>query len=611
MQKPAHVEANAKADVLLVVPLQEEFHIIKKMLEMDRLPIQETPRTLQVVYEAHTTGGLHIVAIVLDEMANEHSAMMTERCIVHFRPRFVVGIGIGGSLDEDILLGDVVVSENVTNFLFESKAVPDPRKGYALRPSAGGFFDAADRFPRYFHNFKSTHAALWATWQEQGAEQREHLNLPTEIVRRRGILKCANEAPDLHIGPVASGPSVAAAKAYGAELKDIAHDFLVLEMEGAGIALSCTQRGREPSIDFLLLRGISDFSDERKKKLERQFQGKWRRLAISNAAKLLTLFLDDPEFVELLRPRETEVRVLPEGKTRFVRIALMLNDTLHYVDEIDYGFTDELRGSLPEELELRTIRAVGSPETREAQANEFAVEELVNGFVTEVPDYVVTIGTAVSQAAVQVLPNSFKIVFIGVTDPSGAGLLDRPIGAGSAFVAGVRYGLPIDQTVGVLRSAFPGLVPVYVYSGERFAQDSHLLAGIRHQFKGGEVEVLNMEEAGPIPEDTNGRVYFGRFFLCKYIGEFAAANPRRPFVGVSRENVGMGAVMAVGHIPEQIGRTAAREIVLQDVIEPKSVAHGTVLEPQDRLVTVSQRRLRECRVSISDTFSEEITWYNE
>lgn len=611
MQEPTHVEGKGAADILLVVPLQEEFKVIKEVLLFQPMPSQDTPLTLSTVYEVHTTNNLRIVAIVLDEMANETSAMITDRCIGHFSPRLVVGLGIGGSLDKDVLLGDVVVSRNVTNVVFESKAVPDSRGGYTLMRGAGGVYNTQDKFLSYFRNLNSTNVKIWTTWQRHGTEERKRLRLSTKIEHRRKPLTCAHEDPDLRVGPVASGPSVGAAKAYGAQLKLVARDFRVLEMEGAGIGLACTKRFGKTCIDFVLLRGISDFSDERKKKLESQFKGGWRRVAVFNAAKLLTLFLDDPEFVRLLTPRETDARALPEGKSRFVRIAMMLNDTVHYVDDIEYGFNNELRESSPEGFELLTIRALGMPESSGAQTNEVIVKELVNRFGTNSPDYVVTIGTAVSQAAVKVLPNSFKIIFLGVSDPSEAGLLDRPMGGRGAFVAGVRYGLPIEQTVEVLRLAFPGLVPVFVYSGDRYPQDSHLLAQLRRRFKGDEVELLDMEATGPIRGNTTGRVYFGRFFLCRHIDEFEATNPRTPFVGVSPENVGLGAVMAIGHKPEQIGRIGAREIVLQDLIGGKSIAHGTVLEPPGRLVTVSERKLRECRLSIAQAFLPEITWYDE
>lgn len=611
MRKPAHLKGKAAADILLVIPLQEELQVINEVLSFQPLSSERTPPTLPAVYQARTPPTLSIIAIVLDEMANENSAMMTDRCIAHFRPRLVVGIGIGGSLDKDVLLGDVVVSRNVTNVVFESKAVPDSRGGYALMRSAGGVYGTQDKFLSYFRNLKSTHVNLWMTWQQHGTEERKRLRLSTKIEYRRKRLTCAHKDPYLHVGPVASGPSVGAAKAYGAELKVFARDFRVLEMEGAGIALACTKRGSEPSIDFLLLRGVSDFSDERKEKLESQFNGKWRRVGAFNAAKLLTLLLDDPEFVKLITPRKTDVPELPAGKTRVVRIASMLNDTVHYVDGIEYGFNNELLTSLPREFELLTIRAVGTPEGSGAQTNEVILKELVNRFGTNPPDYVVTIGTAVSQAAVKALPDSFKIIFLGVSDPSEAGLLDRPMGGMGAFVAGVRYGLPIENTLKLLRSAFPGLVPVFVYRGDRYPQDTHLLAQLRRRFKGDEVELLDMEAPGAIRGNTTRRVYFGRFFLCRHIAEFVATNPRTPFVGVSPENVGLGAVMAIGHKPEQIGRIGARKIVLQDLIGGKSIAHGTVIEPPGRLVTVSARKLRECGLSIPKAFLPKVTWYED
>jgi nucleoside phosphorylase len=196
---------------------------------------------------------IRIVACVLYEMANEHSSMITERCLQYFDPALVIGVGIAGSLDNDVLLGDVVVSRTVENVVFESKAVPH-KDGYKLLPSACGSMSIDAGLYDHLSSYDATRTDQLRAWRDQCKAVREALGLAITGVQTKAgdgeVKEIARDAPQLIVGAIASGPSVGAAAAYVAELKSIGRDFRALEMEGAGIARACQKRGLEPSLQF-------------------------------------------------------------------------------------------------------------------------------------------------------------------------------------------------------------------------------------------------------------------------------------------------------------------------------------------------------------------------
>ena len=133
-----------KVDVVVIVPLLEEFLAVRKHIAFEPVEEEACPPLVPTLYEAKL-GKLHLVACILHEMANEYSALVTERCITHLDPSLVVGIGIAGGLHKDVALGDVIFSLGVKNFMFESKIVAKEGGGNLLQPSATGTFPSATR----------------------------------------------------------------------------------------------------------------------------------------------------------------------------------------------------------------------------------------------------------------------------------------------------------------------------------------------------------------------------------------------------------------------------------------------------------------------------------
>jgi nucleoside phosphorylase len=106
-----------------------------------------------------------------------------------------------------------------------------------------------------------------------------------ELIRQHLI----GNAPGIHTGHIASGPIVGAVNQFVQWLK-VRRDrkFLALEMESVGVLNAAHKR----SVSSLIIRGISDYSDERKTKLDETGNGALRRYAMNNSLALLWALMD-------------------------------------------------------------------------------------------------------------------------------------------------------------------------------------------------------------------------------------------------------------------------------------------------------------------------------
>jgi nucleoside phosphorylase len=95
--------------------------------------------------------------------------------------------------------------------------------------------------------------------------------------------------PSIITGRVASGSTVGAADLFVKWLKTVRdRKYIAIEMESAGVLTAAHSR----DVQTLIIRGISDFSDSRKKLLDGIGGGALRRYAMNNAISLLWKYLD-------------------------------------------------------------------------------------------------------------------------------------------------------------------------------------------------------------------------------------------------------------------------------------------------------------------------------
>lgn len=291
----------------LLIPLAEEYLAIA-----DVLPAQRSFQSGdELLYELSTPGGAAILAAVVGDAGQEHAAVVAERLIATGEVDVLAVVGIAGSLSKDAALGDVVVPTVTDLYGHSAKAVTAASGDRHELLLAGDPF-RTDRWLTAIVEQIQLRPELrgaWADWRARsearavqlglgGAEARAWSHTPTEVL----------------LGHLASGSEVGASTFFVNWLKQRDRSYLAIEMEAGGVSVSAHRRLTAHPV--LVVRGISDLSDERKGQLEAASgawpAGAWRKLAAQNAADFLATLID----AGLLQPPGQVVERAAEASVR-------------------------------------------------------------------------------------------------------------------------------------------------------------------------------------------------------------------------------------------------------------------------------------------------------
>jgi nucleoside phosphorylase len=214
------------------------------------------------------------------------AALATERLLAEFAVREVAMVGIAGALSDDLALGDVVIASKVDYYQQGAKAVAGEAGGIEFL-LAGNVFQGPRFLLQVARNLRwmPENAKTIDAWKSSAAGRREHLGLPSGLAR---------DPADYVVAPIASGDIVGAASEFARWLRAKRDRSLAaIEMEAAGAAYAAYSRIE--GVPVFVVRGISDFADERKAELDKAVssygKGNWRRYATMNAVDLLVRIL--------------------------------------------------------------------------------------------------------------------------------------------------------------------------------------------------------------------------------------------------------------------------------------------------------------------------------
>jgi nucleoside phosphorylase len=268
------------ADVAILIALEEEWEVF--------WPIAGEPGGVKddsggylYHFEVPSLGRPYrCVALFMGAMGPGQATQATARLLAT-RPKTLVNLGIAAAIHDDLKLCDVVVAEQVDDFLSTVKAVPEGPGGWAFE-LRGSVYRTTHALVQDLINLKFAHRDAFNRWRSACAPA---------MAERAGQLgkalaaKHLREAPAITNVHLASGPVLAAAEAFSEWLRTRDGLLKALEMEAAGMLLLAHQQA-DPA-RTLVLRGISDFGDERKSQTDRDSGGAFRHLAMFNATQLL------------------------------------------------------------------------------------------------------------------------------------------------------------------------------------------------------------------------------------------------------------------------------------------------------------------------------------
>jgi len=288
--KPAQLGASTSAlDVIVYVALGEEFSLALKHFGKGFIG-EEAPDLAVTVYRGKiphvASQALTSVLIVPGgSMGNTRSSNLMSAFLSKHSARNVVALGIAGSIGDDLQLGDVFIPHCVNEYMANAAGVGS---------DALTFIPSGNRLPtdprllnrtQFFH---LKHAQLHQRWRQRAVRSWKslvntsmHRKLKAARINLRGFSKVIS-VDDRILG---SGPAVSKGLAFAQWLRQTTRKTEAVEMESAGVLdAACV---RSPAPLAYVIRGISDYGDDRKNVIETATKGAFRKLAIYAATSYL------------------------------------------------------------------------------------------------------------------------------------------------------------------------------------------------------------------------------------------------------------------------------------------------------------------------------------
>ena len=294
-------EADTNADyfdIALVVPLEEEL-----LQVMEQFASIEDRSTDTVFCHIVDSGKPDMKMIVVQQqgMGKTHAINAANFVLERYDVGLMMCLGIAGSLSDDMRLGSVCYSGKIADVLDNNKItdLEDDDADTELSPT---HYDTPDRYTQAFGYMRTQPhlRPIYAQWQEQREAVAERLvkeEVPAPGNKTERISK-----PKTQGGVIVCG-MVSKSEKYNKKLRAVDRALLAIETESGGVFAQAKFHGEVPA---MTIRGISDYADKDKKKLEHASKGGVRELAAANAASFLHLQITKNHYFEkALRERRS------------------------------------------------------------------------------------------------------------------------------------------------------------------------------------------------------------------------------------------------------------------------------------------------------------------
>jgi nucleoside phosphorylase len=275
----------------VIVPTGSEFGFVRETLTFSGSELIDGQRYHHFQIPR---GGVTGIVRVLSDMGQAPATLAAERIFSRLDVSLVVLIGTAASLDRKVRLGDVVVADQIQEYLRKTGVAPGADDGSVVFERAAESWRTNARLVDHVNNFgwlPDGEPAI-AAWQQAATAR-----FPGGSGGHDGP-GGQRQKPAVHIGPVATGDLRVAARAFANWIKEANRKLIALEMEAAGAALAAYHND---SADLLVVRGVSDYADELKSELDAGqgaagVEDAWRRYAVRNAIEYLVLLLSSSGF---------------------------------------------------------------------------------------------------------------------------------------------------------------------------------------------------------------------------------------------------------------------------------------------------------------------------
>lgn len=282
-----HHDIRDRADIAVLVALDEEFEQLAKLVKFGKGIADGHGGYYFPFTTPNVHGEYRCIAKLIGEMGISAARGPAARMLDHWTPAVAVMVGIAASLDDGIKLGDVVMATQIDAYDSNSKVVATRRGGIEYQ-HRGTVFRGDPRLIAAIRDLRFAHEAEFDAFVSACAE--ECAALLSDAQGKLPATEFLSPRPSVHRVHVASGSVLGSAAGFKRWLRRRDQTLKALEMEGAALAAAAEER--QPQVTALVFRGISDFADERKRKLDSIASGGIRRYAMRNAVRFLFLLAE-------------------------------------------------------------------------------------------------------------------------------------------------------------------------------------------------------------------------------------------------------------------------------------------------------------------------------
>jgi putative ABC transport system substrate-binding protein len=282
---------------------------------------------------------------------------------------------------------------------------------------------------------------------------------------------------------------------------------------------------------------------------------------------------------------------------RVRRVGLVYIGPHELINQIVTGFRDGLAQALP----------AGSYDVVERHANgdQTQISATLNGAIASKLDVLATITTPVSQQAMKNAPKDLPVIFVGVTDPVGAGLvksMETP-----ELTSGVSDVAPLRAILAVIKQITPNARRI----GFPYSPDEQPAVYSRRQVEalaptfGYTVDarpVTSKDEFPTLLRDlvrTNDAILVGAdnaMFEAAPLIAKTALDGRKPFYAADSSSVKAGALAGVTVDYKEIGRAGA--VVVVRVLKGEKAGTIPVTTMSEGVLEVNQSTLQKLHITL-------------
>lgn len=258
-------------EILFVVALKEELDTLAEIFSDYSRDIRFDE---QIVYSHKLKriqgDPLQCMTLLIDDQGPEKAAIATSRALAGILPSLVINVGISGRLEPDFGLGDVLFATLVDNPFYRAKVkngdVSLAGESYPLKRLTEPLFDAIRHSPPMY---------------SFGAKIRGGV---AEKMRASGLI---HSVPTTRKGPICATNAVVDDAPFSQGLRSRRNRLLTAtDMESAAVVTTCWEHGITDD-RILVVRGLSDPADGRKREVDLVDSGEIRLIAMKNASLLI------------------------------------------------------------------------------------------------------------------------------------------------------------------------------------------------------------------------------------------------------------------------------------------------------------------------------------